>query len=128
NPGPFYAVGAMFDVGVYPLMFATTMFGGAKSVSAFGKAVHPDRVTKEGKPFHIDTPDWLCGYVEFASGPVMRLTSTFYVGATQQTGFEIHGDIASIVTNDAAFDAAVELRDIAGKEWAAQPLIRPGYN
>jgi predicted dehydrogenase len=128
NPGPFYAVGAMYDVGVYPLMFATAIFGNAVRAGAFGKVVNPDRVTKEGKPFHIDTADWLCGVVEFASGTMMRLTSSFYVGPTKQTGLEFHGDKASIVTNDTPFDAKVELRDFGTSEWTDQPLVRPGYD
>ncbi len=97
NPGPFYEVGALFDVGVYPLTVLTTIFGPARRVTAYGTVLHPDRVTKEGMAFHISTPDWVVAAVELASGPVIRLTTNFYVGQhSKQSGIEFHGDIGSL--------------------------------
>lgn len=97
NPGPFYEVGALFDVGVYPLTLVTTFFGPARKVTAYGTVLHPDRVTKEGIPFHIDTPDWVVAAVELADGTVVRLTTNFYVGNhSKQKGLEFHGDIGSL--------------------------------
>ncbi len=41
NPGPFYQVGALFDVGVYPLTIMTTIFGPARRVWSYGTLLHP---------------------------------------------------------------------------------------
>ncbi len=128
NPGPFYEVGALFDVGVYPLTLVTTFFGPARRVTAFGTVLHPDRVTKEGIPFHIDTPDWVVAAVELANGVVVRLTTNFYVGSqSKQKGLEFHGDLASLYLDSFQdFAAPVEL---AGYRAPYQPLpyVRPPY-
>ncbi len=97
NPGPFYEVGALFDVGVYPLTLVTTYLGPAKRVTAYGTVLHPDRVTKDNTPFHIETPDWVTAVVELANGTVVRLTTNFYVGHhSKQKGLEFHGDLGSL--------------------------------
>ncbi|MEX0330688.1 MAG: Gfo/Idh/MocA family oxidoreductase [Puniceicoccaceae bacterium] len=93
NPGPFYAVGPVFDVAVYPLTLLTAFFGPVKRVIAGGGVLYPDRLTKEGKPFTVESPDWTAAVVEFASGMTARVTASFYVtGTTTQSGMEIHGD------------------------------------
>jgi predicted dehydrogenase/sugar phosphate isomerase/epimerase len=93
NPGPFYAVGPVFDVAVYPLTLLTAFFGPAQRVIAGGGILYPDRVTKEGKPFTVESPDWSSAVIEFASGMKARVTASFYVTwTTTQTGLEIHGD------------------------------------
>ncbi len=96
NPGPFYAVGPWFDVGVYPLTLLTTFFGPVKSVTALGKVLYPDRVTKEGKEFHIDTPDCVLALLELTDGQLARLSVNFYVRDTRQAGIEFHGDKGSL--------------------------------
>ena len=78
NPAPFYAVGAVFDVGVYPLMIATAALGNITRVQAFDAAPMPERVAKDGTPFRAARPEWTCALLHFASGPLMRLTTAFY--------------------------------------------------
>lgn len=97
-PGPFYEVGALFDVGVYPLTLLTALFGPARSVLSYGKLLYPERVTKEGKPFTIKTPDFVTSVIELEDGPLVRLTTDFYVHQknTRQTGVEFHGDKGSL--------------------------------
>lgn len=116
-PGPFYEVGPLFDVAVYPLTILTTIFGPARSVTAFGKVLYPDRVTKEGVPFHITTPDFSIAAIEFASGAVARLTTNFYVGfhSKQTRGIEFHGDNGSLYLSDwHNFDGKVEYAGFSG--------------
>ncbi len=102
NPEPFYEVGALFDVGGYPLTLATAFFGPAKKVTAFGAVLSPDRKTQEGRAFKITTPDFVSTVVELESGPVIRLTANFYVHKknTRQNGMEMHGDKGSLVLRD----------------------------
>ncbi len=116
-PGPFYEVGPLFDVAVYPLTILTTIFGPARSVTAFGKVLYPDRVTKEGVPFHITTPDFSIAAIEFANGAVARLTANFYVGfhSKQVRGIEFHGDKGSLFLSDwHNFDGVVEYAGFSG--------------
>jgi predicted dehydrogenase len=97
NPAPFYDVGPMWDVGVYPLAFLTALFGPAKAVTAFARTLQPDRVTKDGAPFHVDSPDYYVANLEF-DDVLVRLTANFYVppSAKQPSAIEFHGDTASL--------------------------------
>lgn len=127
-PGAFYDVGALFDVGVYPLTLLTTFFAPARRVTAFGKVLYPDRVTKEGVPFHITTPDFVTAVVELEDGMVVRLTTNFYVGHhNKQTGIEFHGDKGSLyLSNWQDFSAKVEYADFGG-QYAPVEYVREPY-
>ncbi len=109
NPEPFYAVGVLWDVGVYPLTLLTTMFGPVRRATAAGKVIHPDRVTKEGRKFSITTPDFVTAMLEFEEGLTARFTANFYVrGGRQAGGIELNGDLGSIYLGDfQAFGAPV---------------------
>lgn len=125
-PGPFYEVGALFDVGVYPLTILTALFGPAKRVLSYGSVLHPDRVTKEGIPFHIATPDWAVTVIDLADGTVVRLTTDFYVSnqTSKQRGIEFHGDLGSIYLESwQHFGAAVEFAEF-GKPFEPVPYLR----
>ncbi|MEZ4867294.1 MAG: Gfo/Idh/MocA family oxidoreductase [Caldilineaceae bacterium] len=128
NPEPFYDVGALFDVGVYPLTLVTTMIAPARRVTAYGKVLYPDRVTKEGRSFHIDTPDWITAAVELENGTVIRLTTNFYVGHhSKQKGLEFHGDKGSIyISSFQDFHAAVEYADF-GQPYAPLSYVREPF-
>jgi predicted dehydrogenase len=127
-PGPFYEVGALFDVGVYPLTILTAMFGPARKVLGYGRVLYPDRVTKEGVPFHIDTPDFVTAMVELEGGVLVRLTTNFYVGGhTKQKGIEFHGDLGSLhLGNWQRFDTTVEFAEY-GQAYQPVPLIKEPY-
>jgi predicted dehydrogenase len=128
NPAPFYKVGALFDIGVYPLTVLTTILGPVKRVMGFGKVVWPDRTSKSGQKFRLKTPDWMCGYLEFASGPIARLTASFYVGPTKQHGIEFHGDTATLHLSTAHdFNGKVQLRMFGSNDWIEQPLAKAPY-
>ncbi|MGQ9681927.1 MAG: Gfo/Idh/MocA family protein [Anaerolineae bacterium] len=127
NPEPFYKVGVLFDVGVYPLTLVTTFFGPARRVTAFGTVLYPDRVTKEGRPFHIDTPDCVLAAIELADGTIVRLTANFYVRSTLQRGLEFHGDLGSLHLGCfQSFNAAVQFARF-GEGFEPVPYVRPPF-
>lgn len=125
NPEPFYDVGPLFDVGVYPLTVLTTVFGPAREVMAYGKLLQPARVRKDGTPYRISTADFLLLMVEFESGPVARLTSNFYVSQrTQEAGIAFHGDDGSLRLGSwFMFDAPVAYAPF-GEPYEPVPLLR----
>jgi predicted dehydrogenase len=128
-PMPFYQVGALYDVAVYPLTLLTTIFGPARKAWAYGTVLHPDRVTQEGKSFHIDTPDFAVALIELESGPLVRLTSDFYVSrrSSKQDGVEFHGDIGSLyLASWHNFDVPVELADF-NEPLQPVPLVKEPY-
>ncbi len=128
NPQPFYEVGPLFDVGVYPLTILTAIFGPARRATAYGAVLYPDRRTKDGVPFHVSTPDFTVAAVELASGTVVRLTTNFYVGHhNKQKGIEFHGDLGSLyLSSFQNFDAEVEFAEY-GKAYESVPYVREPY-
>ena len=126
NPGPFYDVGAMFDVGVYPLTIATSFFGPAERVTAFGKVVHPDRVAKDGTEFHIETPEFQVAVLELVDGTVVRLTTSFYTSHRSKQGgsMEFHGDEGSVFLGSfQRFECDVEYAPF-GEAYEPLPYVR----
>lgn len=129
NPVPFYDVGPLFDVGVYPLTMVTAIFGPARRVTGFGTVLYPDRMTKEEKPFHLDTADFTVGVIEHAGGAVTRLTTNFYVPhqGNKQHGLEFHGDKGSIYLRSwQNFDSLIEFAPY-GRPYEAVTPVRPPF-
>jgi predicted dehydrogenase len=128
-PAPFFDVGAMVDVGVYPLSLIATIIGPARAVRAWGWDLLPNRVTLDESPFRIGSPDLIVAAIELEAGPVVRLTTSFYVGRpAKETGsLEFHGDDASLALGSFAdFDAAVEV-GAYGESYEPIALVRPGF-
>jgi predicted dehydrogenase len=128
-PVPFYDVGPLFDVGVYPLSILTAMLGPACRVWSYGRVLKPERVTKSGQPFEATAPDWQVTVLELESGPVVRLTTSFYAGqqAKNHAAVEFHGDKGSLwLGHWFRFDAPVEVAELGdGKPYVAVPHVRP---
>ena len=128
NPAPFFQVGPVWDVAVYPLGIWAAFCGPAKRVTAAGKVLLAKRKTKDGKPFTVTTPDYVTATIEFANGMIGRLTVNFYVPTSKQMGIEFHGDAGSLyLGSNFMFNTAVELA-VPGKGFEAVPLVREGYN
>ncbi len=111
EPQPFYEVGVLFDVGGYPLTILTTILGPVRRVWAFGKVIHPERVTKRGVPFRITTPDLALAALEMSNGTMVRLTANMYLNhkTRQGSGIEFHGDEGSLHLGSwLEFDSPVE--------------------
>jgi len=128
-PVPFFDVGVMFDVGVYPLTLVTSILGPARSVRAWGWELKPDRTTVDGAPFRIGTSDLIVAAIEL-DGAVMRLTTSFYVGqpAKLTGGLEFHGDDASLALgNFQEFDAPVEVGRY-GESYEPVAPVRPPFH
>lgn len=128
-PAPFYDVGAMVDVAVYPLTLATAMIGPARTVRAWGWELLPDRVTLDGTRFRIGSPDFIVATVELEGGAVLRLTASFYVGrpAKEHGAMEFHGDAGSLALGSfQEFHATVEVGRYGGT-YAPIPYVRPPF-
>lgn len=127
-PQPFYEVGVVADVGVYPITLLVSMLGPVQRVTSQAKVLKADRETKEGIPYRIQTPDWWLVLLELGNGIVVRLTMNFYVShLSKQNGIEFHGDQGSIfLSSSGAFNAAVEFAPY-GEPYTPVALVRPPY-
>lgn len=124
HPAPFsfYEVGPLKDVGVYPMTVITSIFGPAKRVWAYGTVLKKDRVSKRGVPFEVQAPDWYVLMIELHSGPVVRLTCSFYVTHTsKQTGIEFHGDEGQLHLSNWVEPSATLEQAQFGKPYEPQP-------
>lgn len=129
NPAPFYAVGPVWDIAVYPLGIWCAFFGPVRRVSASGKILMPERVTKDGRPFSVTSPEYVTATLEFESGLIARLTVNFYVGTSKQREMmEFHGDAGSLyLGSNFCFNAPVEFAPY-GEAYQPVELARPGFD
>lgn len=130
SPMTLHAVGAMGDVGVYPIAILTAMFGPARRVTAFATTLVPDRVDKFGAPFTIERPDIEIAALELESGVLARVTASFYVGPGYQRGVELHGDSAILhLPTWGEFDSRI-LLSTTGTAENYEPVepVRPAYH
>lgn len=103
RPEPFFAVGPLWDVAVYPLTALTAFFGPICHVQALGQCVQPSRRRKDGRVFRITSPDFIIAILQIHNGPLVRLTANYYVDRDHsKTGgsLEYHGDSGRIYTGD----------------------------
>jgi predicted dehydrogenase len=128
-PPPFFDVGVMVDVGVYPLTIVTAFLGPVREVRAWGWELLPDRLTITGEPFRIGSPDHIVAALQLEGGATVRLTTSFYVGRpVRDPGLiEFHGDAGSLYLEGfQEFDARVEVGEHAGT-YEPVPYVRPPY-
>jgi predicted dehydrogenase len=126
NPIPFFEVGILWDVAIYPLTLLTAMLGPVRRVNGLGWNLLKDRVTLSGEKFRIATPDFKMALLEFASEAICRLTANFYVnGGRQGHTLEFHGDEGRLFLGS-WFQFGAPLEFAAYKEnYARVPLRRP---
>ncbi len=124
-PAPFYDVGPLYDVGIYPLTLLTGLLGPARRVTAVGRRLLPQRRTNAGVAFEIASPDAVVAMVELDSGALVRLTANFYVAdPARQRGVELHGDDGSLwLSNWFQFRGSVEAAVPWGEPYAPVPLV-----
>lgn len=129
NPAPFYDVGPVWDVAVYPLGIWAALCGPMRKVTAVGRTLLADRKTKDGDAFTIGAPDFYTALVEFESGALGRLTANFYVNPSKQGAtMEFHGDAGSLFLGSSyMFNAAVEFAEFGGA-FKPVPLVRAGFD
>jgi len=130
NPVPFYQVGVLFDVAVYPLTVLTALFGPVRRVHAHGSVLLPHRKTIAGKTYHLDVPDYTLAHIEFVDGTLLRLTADFFVNeknTNQKAGIEFHGELGSLIlSNWISFDSEVKF-GLFEQEMQPVPYLKEPY-
>lgn len=133
HPSPefYYEIGGgpMFDMGPYYLTALMNFFGPIKRISGSASIAIPQRTitsaAKFGQTIDVQTPDHVCGTVEFVSGAVGLVIQTFathhptYEKAFPITIYGVDGTLK--VPDPNTFDGPVQIRLCDDKEWRELP-------
>lgn len=124
--------GPMLDMGPYYITALVQLLGQAKGLMGMTKRSFPQRLITSaphrGETIHVDVDTWLSGNIEFTSGAIAQVFTTFDVHYTAQARFEVYGTKGSLMVPDPnTFGGPVLLlrpEDAAAE--AAAPKADPG--
>ena len=123
------SVGAMADVGVYPMAILTALFGPVRSVVGYSTMALAERRDLAGATLTLEEPDFVVALLEHETGLVSRVTASFYTTAGYQRGIELHGDDGMLwLPTWGEADSRV-LLSTTGKadDYEEVPHVRPPY-
>ena len=133
DPEFFYQPGAgpMFDMGPYYLTTLASFLGPIRRVTGSAQISFPERtITSEpkyGTKIKVNTPTHVAGVMDFVSGPVATIVTSFDVWAAQLPRIEIYGSEGSLSVPDPnTFGGPVLIRRAGEKEWSNVELTH-GY-
>ena len=132
HPAPdfYYEVGGgpMFDMGPYYLTALVNLLGPVARVSGSTRITFPERIItndtpRKGQRIPVETPTHLTGVMDFASGAIGTIITSFDVWAHSLPRIEIYGSEGSLSVPDPnTFRGPVLLRRAGVKEWSEIPL------
>jgi predicted dehydrogenase len=130
NPGFYYQAGAgpMFDMGPYYLTAIVSMLGPVQRVTGSARVSQAERlITSEplnGTKVTVNTPTHVTGVLDFASGVIGTIITSFDVWGHHVPNIEIHGTEGSLSVPDPnIFGGPVMLRHGRG-DWEPVPVTR----
>ena len=135
HPDPYFfyqpGAGPMFDLGPYYLTALIAMLGPIQRVTASTQVTFPERtVTSEpkyGTKIPVNTPTHITGIMEFASGALGTIITSFDVWHHRLPFIEIYGTEGTLsAPNPNRFDGPVYMRQAKDEAWREVPLTH-GY-
>jgi predicted dehydrogenase len=133
NPDFFYKVGGgpMFDMGPYYLTALVHLLGPVKRMTGSARISFPQRFATSdklppelyGHAIDVEIPTHVAAVLDFASGPVATLITSFDVWSHTLPRIEIYGTEGSLSVPDPnTFRGPVKLRRAGADEWSDIPL------
>jgi len=129
NPEFFYHVGGgpMFDMGPYYLTALVSLLGPVRRATGSARITYPERTItsdpKKGQVIKVEIPTHIAGVLDFASGAVATLVTSFDVWHHRTPIIEIYGSEGSLSVPDPnGFGGPVQVRKAGDKEWREVPL------
>ena len=119
--------GPMMDMGPYYVTALVNLLGGVKSVTGVTKSSFAKRViTSEphrGEVIGVDVPTYVTGTLQFDSGAIGTLFTTFDVYYQTQARFEIYGTEGTLIVPDPnCFGGPIRLLRPEDGEYKEMPL------
>ena len=129
NPDFLYKKGAgpMFDMGPYYLTALVSLLGPVRRVTGSARITYPERAIgskpRRGEIITVETPTHIAGVLDFESGLVATLITSFDVWATKAPGIEIYGSEGTLSLPDPnGFGGIVRVRRAGAARWEKVPL------
>ncbi len=129
DPEFYYKVGGgpMFDMGPYYLTALVSLLGPVKRVTGSARISFAQRTItsakKNGQVIDVEIPTHVTGIMDFASGAIGTITTSFDVWASVTPRIEIFGSEGSLSVPDPnTFGGPVRIRLKGEKEWRDLPL------
>jgi predicted dehydrogenase len=129
NPDFFYQKGAgpMLDVGPYYITGLVNLLGPVKRVTGLARISFPERIaTSEfhrGRRIRVEVPTHVTGALEFVSGPLGTVITSFDIWAAHLPYIEIYGSEGTLSAPDPnIFGGRVLVRRAGADEWSEVPL------
>jgi len=135
HPAPefYYKVGGgpMFDMGPYYLTALISLMGPVRRVTGSARVTFPTRtITSQplnGTVVTVDVPTHVAGILDFASGAIATIVTSFDVWAHNMPCIEIYGTAGSMSVPDPnGFGGPVKVRRPDMDTWTEMPLSH-GY-
>lgn len=120
--------GPMFDMGPYYLTALVNMLGPVRRVTGAAKMTYSERIITSqpnyGARIAVSTPTHVTGILDFASGVVGTITTSFEVWASEIPAIEIYGTEGTLsIPNPSYFMGPIRLKRAGTQEWETVPLI-----
>ncbi|GFN33362.1 Gfo/Idh/MocA family protein [Paenibacillus xylaniclasticus] len=130
DPGFYYEVGGgpMFDMGPYYLTALVTLLGPIRRVTGSAVITHAERTItsepKRGQKIKVETATHIAGVLDFSSGAVGTLITSFDTAAgSSLPSIEIYGSAGTLrVPDPNHFGGEVQLRRVGSRDWETIPL------
>ncbi|MBV9852364.1 MAG: Gfo/Idh/MocA family oxidoreductase, partial [Armatimonadetes bacterium] len=131
DPEFFYKTGGgpMFDMGPYYLTALTTLIGPIRRLTGSARISFPERTigsgAKKGQAITVDVPTHIAGVLDFSSGAIGTLATSFDVWAANVPRIEIYGTEGSLdVPDPNTFGGPVRVWQRQTREWRDVPVTR----
>jgi predicted dehydrogenase len=130
DPEFFYKPGAgpLFDMAPYYLTALISLLGPVKRLSSMARISFQERMIgsepKRGQVIKVETPTHVSANLEFTSGAMATLITSFDVWKSSVPRIEIYGSEATLWAPDPnTFGGPVQVFRSDSKEWSEMPLI-----
>lgn len=124
--------GPMFDMGPYYLTALVSLLGPVRRVTGATKMTHPERLitsqSHHGTRIDVHTSTHVAGVIDFASGAIGTITTSFEVWASEIPALEIYGTEGTLsIPNPSYFLGPIRLRRARTSEWHTVSLMSSRY-
>ncbi|HEV2126377.1 MAG TPA: Gfo/Idh/MocA family oxidoreductase [Chloroflexota bacterium] len=131
DPAFYYQVGGgpMFDMGPYYLTALVSLLGPIRRVAGSARITFPERTItsepKRGQTIRVETPTHVAGTLDFASGAVGTMITSFDVWSHSLPRIEIYGSVGTLSVPDPnTFRGPVRIRQGRESEWREVEITR----